>query len=310
MVGRGRPSGETPKSVINHIRSLAPSILPNEDPHPNFVSSSVLNKLLCCICYEVAASPISLSCGEIICSHCCCKSIQISYTLKCPCCFSHSLSTETISSPSHLFMSLLTESPVSCIRGCGKTIKLEDYQRHLNSRCKSFAINADSPSKVTLKDVFNKPTTTPPTPTEVKTAQHLIRRLIHHGNSDSNASGVIKVPTSGQVRTHNYFKLHCLIICLPNMPTNQPITLMKVPGCRISSSDASSRTVKRRIEVLETIREVTSGGDSTSQLAAEVNHLSKVQRQVQLPLVISADHALAMKADLAIPWAKLRVLRR
>ena len=90
---------------------------------------------------------------------------------------------------------------------------------------------------------------------------------------------------------------------------------MKVPGCRISSSDASSRTVKRRIEVLETIREVTSGGDSTSQLAAEVNHLSKVQReellqQVQLPLVISADHALAMKADLAIPWTKLRVLRR
>ena len=99
------------------------------------------------------------------------------------------------------------------------------------------------------------------------------------------------------------------------MPTNQPITLMKVPGYRISSSDASSRTVRRRVEVLETIREVTSGGDSTSQLAAEVNHLSKVQReellqQVQLPLVIPADHALAMKADLSIPWTKLRVLRR
>ncbi len=71
----------------------------------------------------------------------------------------------------------------------------------------------------------------------------------------------------------------------------------------------------RRAEVLETVREVASGGDSTSQLAAEVNYLSKSQReellqQVQLPVVIPADHALAMKADLAIPWTKLRVLRR
>ncbi len=90
---------------------------------------------------------------------------------------------------------------------------------------------------------------------------------------------------------------------------------MKVPGCRIASGEASSRTVKRRAEVLETVREVTSGGDSTSQLAAEVRYLTKAQReellqQVQLPLVIPADHALAMKADLAIPWTKLRVLRR
>ncbi len=66
---------------------------------------------------------------------------------------------------------------------------------------------------------------------------------------------------------------------------------------------------------METVREVASGGDSTSQLAAEVNYLSKSQReellpQVQLPVVIPADHALAMKADLAIPWTKLRVLRR
>jgi len=62
-------------------------------------------------------------------------------------------------------------------------------------------VNTDSPSKVTLKDVFSKPTTEPATPTEVKAAQHLIRRLIHHGDSASDASGVIKVPTSGQVGT-------------------------------------------------------------------------------------------------------------
>jgi len=30
---------------------------------------------------------------------------------------------------------------------------------------------------------------------------------------------------------------------------------------------------------------------------------------VQVPLVVLPDHSLAMKADLAIPWAKLRILR-
>ena len=32
--------------------------------------------------------------------------------------------------------------------------------------------------------------------------------------------------------------------------------------------------------------------------------------QVGLPIVISTDHALAIEADLALPWTKLRVLRR
>lgn len=57
------------------------------------------------------------------------------------------------------------------------------------------------------------------------------------------------------------------------------------------------------------------GGDCTSQLADEVKALSKAEREsllreAQLPLLIPTDHALAMKADLALPWNKLRVLRR
>ena len=43
---------------------------------------------------------------------------------------------------------------------------------------------------------------------------------------------------------------------------------------------------------------------------AEVNYLSRQQReellqQAQLPLVIPADHALALKANLSIPWQSL-----
>jgi len=67
--------------------------------------------------------------------------------------------------------------------------------------------------------------------------------------------------------------------------------------------------------MLSSIRELTSGGDSSSQLAAEVKALSKVEReallhQASLPLVIPPTHALAIKADLQMPWNKLRILRR
>lgn len=90
---------------------------------------------------------------------------------------------------------------------------------------------------------------------------------------------------------------------------------MQVPGCRVSSSEASARTVKRRVEVLDSVREIASGSDSSSQFAAEFHcqsreHREELLRQVKLPLAIPVNHALAIKADLAIPWSKLRVLRR
>ena len=88
-----------------------------------------------------------------------------------------------------------------------------------------------------------------------------------------------------------------------------------MPGCRVPTADASKRTVERRSEVLSAMRQIASGGDTSAQFAAEVKSLSQVERedllqQAQLPVVIPADHALVMKADLGIPWTKLRILRR
>jgi hypothetical protein len=50
-------------------------------------------------------------------------------------------------------------------------------------------------------------------------------------------------------------------------------------------------------------------------MRSEVKALSKEEReavlhQAQLPIHIPPDHALAMKADLALPWAKMRVISR
>ncbi len=50
-------------------------------------------------------------------------------------------------------------------------------------------------------------------------------------------------------------------------------------------------------------------------MTVEIHALSRSQREdilkkVQLPITVPADHALAIKADLAMPWSKLRILRR
>ncbi len=91
--------------------------------------------------------------------------------------------------------------------------------------------------------------------------------------------------------------------------------MVQVQGCRVPSADASKKTIQRRNALLSSVREFTSGGDSHVQLAAEIQSLTKSERedllqQARLPVVIPADHALAMKGDLQIPWSKLRILRR
>ena len=90
---------------------------------------------------------------------------------------------------------------------------------------------------------------------------------------------------------------------------------MQVPAGRVETSGACSKTVLNRTRTLSAVREIASCGDSTSQLSAEVKALSKTERQdllqqAQLPISVPASDALAMKADLALPWNKLRVLRR
>ena len=152
--GRGRPSGETHRMVTEHITAIAPPPPPTEDPHPQFIPTSLINKLTCPICLDVVRSPVHLSCDHTVCAHCCSKHIQVSYSLQCPCCYRHTLSSATISTPSAFFLSLLNDSIIVCIRKCGNMVKLQDYHHHLHNRCKSHHVNINSPSKVTLKDVL------------------------------------------------------------------------------------------------------------------------------------------------------------
>ena len=50
-------------------------------------------------------------------------------------------------------------------------------------------------------------------------------------------------------------------------------------------------------------------------LTSEIRCLTKAEHEellqdAQLPVVIPTEHALAVKADLEIPWNNLRILRR
>lgn len=91
---------------------------------------------------------------------------------------------------------------------------------------------------------------------------------------------------------------------------------MRTSKCRVPSSQATAKTTKLRSQELVQHRKVCSG-DLAYQLSREVKASSREDRQKILEelqdgftVVIPTSHALAMKADLCIPWSKLREIRK
>ena len=90
---------------------------------------------------------------------------------------------------------------------------------------------------------------------------------------------------------------------------------MAVTKCRVKTSEASNKTIVRRTRSISQLRTYVSGGDVSVQMRSELQALSKndreeLLREANLPVQIPPDHALALKADLALPWAKMRVISR
>ncbi len=87
---------------------------------------------------------------------------------------------------------------------------------------------------------------------------------------------------------------------------------------RVSSEVASHRTLKRRSNEMEQMRDIVSKGSSSEQMKYEVKTLTKDERQSLLDdvlhqdttIAIPSEEVLAMKADLSITWSKLRMMRR
>ena len=89
---------------------------------------------------------------------------------------------------------------MTCVHKCGKEVKVQHYEQHLTGKCRSHYNDLNSPSKVTLQDVLNKPSTSPATSAEMKATHHLVRRVLNQSQEcSSTVSNIITVPTGDQV---------------------------------------------------------------------------------------------------------------
>ena len=90
---------------------------------------------------------------------------------------------------------------------------------------------------------------------------------------------------------------------------------MKVTNSSIPSGEASHDTKRRRSQELLRIREKLSIGDSEQQMVDEVKMLPREMREdlikdMKFTVHVPPEQSLAMKADLCLPWKKLRIMRR
>ena len=95
------------------------------------------------------------------------------------------------------------------------------------------------------------------------------------------------------------------------------MTLVPVPSPRVDSEKASQRTRHRRTASMQMVRDVISGGSSAAQFVDEARTCPASERESLLEelqggmkVVIPPSASLAMKADLVLPWHKLRIVRR
>ena len=93
---------------------------------------------------------------------------------------------------------------------------------------------------------------------------------------------------------------------------------MRVSKPRVDSSAASKETVRTRTVELSKHRSLTSRGADVVQLQEELKARTSTEREQILSelhkggfrVEVPVKQILALKADLCIPWTKLREVRR
>ena len=95
------------------------------------------------------------------------------------------------------------------------------------------------------------------------------------------------------------------------------MTFMHVTRAHQETTAACSQTVKLRCSQMQKIRGIVSGGEASALIQKEVLILNKEERRFLLDkagisstIELGVAQVLAIKAGLAIPWNKLRLLRR
>ena len=104
-----------------------------------YPTTSLTEQLSCPVCTNILQRPIELSYGMIICSTCCSKWVAVCMAqrlqISCPCCHSHLLDRQSIRPPPPLILSLLAGVLVYCGKGCGKLVRCDSYDKHVEGNC-------------------------------------------------------------------------------------------------------------------------------------------------------------------------------
>lgn len=195
------------------MQDIAPASFFPQSSIPSY-NHSILHTLNieCAICTQVPERPLELACGSIVCAACCCKWVQISCDLTCPCCHTSMPVDKHLQRPSEVTMSVLGSLVVDCNKGCNRSVRASDYRQHLEAQCKQYFVQSTvSPSRVTIGEILSKTTETPITPVEKRVAATVIRWIM----SENPDNSVIKIPTQGQVSIIQHLILK--LISLSNM---------------------------------------------------------------------------------------------
>ena len=93
------------------------------------------------------------------------------------------------------------------------------------------------------------------------------------------------------------------------------MNLIKVSSPTVPTGKSSSDTKRRRSNEISKIRHQLSLGDVTSQFNNEIKMLpseerEKIMKEANFSVTVPPEEGLAMKADLCMPWRKLRLMRR
>ena len=191
---KGRPMDSSSNRVVKIIRSTAAKPLFPDNCRPLHLSAP--SDLLCCMCNQVIERPIDIECGSTVCAPCLISWVENRDLLKCPCCESTSLERH-LKKTSTCVVTLLNGLLVRCPRGCRMLVKAENFFSHLeSSECKDFYISsADSPSRLTVREMLMRSAEHPVTNSEKKVAENLIKRMMAEKPNDS----ILRIPTRGQV---------------------------------------------------------------------------------------------------------------
>ncbi len=157
-----------------------------------------------------------------------------------------------------------------------------------------------TPSKISLQDILESPLDKTPTHNEKLAATHLVKRMMKKSRGENS----LEFPTGGQVIPTVCYNINYYILV-------QPMCLTRIPKPRQDSCSVLSKNLRNRSKVLWGVRTEMAGGlHSIKRQLIDQLKRQELLEQAGIGPKISEGEGLAMKAELSIPWNKLRHLRR